>query len=246
MNTPNTTTKTPLLTQLQVLEDDHLQAIYAHYGDKGMTLWNQVTDDPGLLRYEEAEKLINTDPIKEQKETLLMLIDEYHKNYVPERSKLKTLEDEAKAAAQSRNEHKKLIASRKATLTKDLRENVSDAHKFKLDEAIVLNEMAIEREKRHELRVKGKRAYFKGVVAAAIDGQADTYIDECTKGAHDVAKRAKTAVASRNDAHLTIGRKEVEKQCRKAIKSAMNYKINPTTAAALKSAEFLDQQHKDK
>ncbi len=225
-----TTTTTTLLEQLQVLTDEQLQVVYSLYGTDGLNKFENAASDIGNpnLRYEEAEKLINADTNREQKEKLFKMLEDNHDKYVEVDNDLADLEQKAKEACAERTRVKKGFKLNIDDFTSELRKMVKGTNKTELDKIETHQRLQEARAKRDKIRLQGKRAFLRGVVAAAIDNEAEQYIDECNTAVQTIVVGAKAAIAKQKDpAPKSLeGTKEVLIACGDQIKNLTNSESN--------------------
>ena len=209
-----TTTQISLKDQLVILSAEQYQAVFALYGQAGLDKYDTLAKNdahPETIQTELAT-LIEKDDNQEQKNKITALINKYFEQFNAEKAELDSKTAAAKTAIKAKDEFKKAFNGTVATFTKEVEGLASGKNKEILQQRKLQQEANAAWEKREKIRLRGKKAYLRGLVAAVIDECEKEYSEEVAKEAKTITKVAKTLVANVDNPKSEKGTKEILKE----------------------------------
>ena len=213
-NNMSNTTQISLKDQLVILSVEQYQAVFALYGQAGLDKYDTLTKDnasPETIQTELAT-LIENDTNQEQKNKITALIDKYFKQFNAEKEELDSKTAAAKTAIKAKNEFEKAFNSNVATFTKDVEGLASGENKEILQHKKLQQEADAAWAKREKIRLRGKKAYLRGLVTAVIDECEKEYSEEVSKEAKTITRVARKLKDNVDNPKSEEGTKEILKE----------------------------------
>lgn len=187
--------------QLSILNAEQQEALFAYYGEKGLTKNDSLKDTnatPEQVQSALAE-FISNDNNEQQKTRLLKQLEEYNATYRLREETFTDAEDVAKIALTAKRQAKQGFTKSVRDFTKTLETNLSGSNKELLQQRRIDQQNQQAWEKREKIRVRGIDAYLRGVVAAVIDDMEVEYRDKAEKEADKISKIANAQVKALKD-----------------------------------------------